>query len=325
MSEERELLLSSYYLKKSFFHSDEKILERWRQEESLRQLRKEVERDELKRKKKEKSRKLDERRRERERERRKEMEMIQWRLQALMERQRVDREERQELQRLRELERELQLKELREREEERERQETARKMALLSQDDLNDLKNTTQPEPASSCTAEEQNVQLVNNVKAAYRSYMETVRKPRMEVFENTRRSLDEIERKLKDLQKMILDGDASKLMLGNTQIQKKLREVKEKYQKAIDKSIKWEEEYGDKLLLIRSIKSNKVVTVAENERAKRERLQEKEEKRQTLENKWRQWQQKRAEKKAKKEEKKQELEAKRRECEEKRAKKKAD
>ncbi|KAL6481079.1 hypothetical protein MHYP_G00091590 [Metynnis hypsauchen] len=245
MSEERELLLSSYYLKKSFFHSDEKILERWRQEESLRQLRKE--------------------------------------------------------------------------------------MALLSQDDLNDLKNTTQPEPASSCTAEEQNVQHINNVKAAYRSYMETVRKPRMEVFENTRRSLDEIERKLKDLQKMILDGDArtgkeAKHMSKRRSILSWINDkVKEKYQKAIDKSIKWEEEYGDKLLLIRSIKSNKVVTVAENERAKRERLQEKEEKRQTLENKWRQWQQKRAEKKAKKEEKKQELEAKRRECEEKRAKKKAD
>ncbi|XP_036437979.1 putative uncharacterized protein DDB_G0271982 [Colossoma macropomum] len=63
--------------------------------------------------------------------------MVQWRLQIMMERERVEEEERQELQRLRELEKELQLKELREREKERkerkerERQPSTRKVGLM--------------------------------------------------------------------------------------------------------------------------------------------------------------------------------------------------
>ncbi|KAL7873987.1 hypothetical protein SRHO_G00049570 [Serrasalmus rhombeus] len=109
----------------TLFSRKDQLLERWRQQESLRQLQREMEREkalkerEQKREKKEqRRRKLEERRRQRERERQKEIEMVQWRLQILMERQRVEEEERQELQRLRELEKELQLKELRESEKE---------------------------------------------------------------------------------------------------------------------------------------------------------------------------------------------------------------
>ncbi|KAI4883235.1 hypothetical protein NFI96_006123, partial [Prochilodus magdalenae] len=70
---------SSCFSKLSFFSMEERLLERWRQAESLRQLRREVERE-------------------------KEMELIRWRLQALMERERQNKEERRELERLRELE-----------------------------------------------------------------------------------------------------------------------------------------------------------------------------------------------------------------------------
>ncbi|KAL6488294.1 hypothetical protein MHYP_G00020350 [Metynnis hypsauchen] len=127
----------SCFPKLSLFSREDQLLERWRQQESLRQLRREIERErELKERKQKRERKeqrrrkLEERRRQRERERQKEIEMVQWRLQILMEQQRVEEEEWQELQRLRELERELQLKELREREKERkerERQPSTRK------------------------------------------------------------------------------------------------------------------------------------------------------------------------------------------------------
>ncbi|KAL7874055.1 hypothetical protein SRHO_G00050250 [Serrasalmus rhombeus] len=116
--------------------SEDKLLETWRQQESLRQLRREIEREKelkerkQKREKKEKKRMRLEKRRQQERERQKELEMVQWRLQILMERERVKEEDMQELQRLRKLEKELQLKELGEREKERketERQPSTRK------------------------------------------------------------------------------------------------------------------------------------------------------------------------------------------------------
>ncbi|XP_036437633.1 chromatin assembly factor 1 subunit FSM-like [Colossoma macropomum] len=66
-------------------------------------------------------------------------------------------------------------------------------------------------------------------------------------------------------------------------------------------------------------------MTLAKYEQAKRKRLRKKEERRQALEDRWREWEEKRAEKKARKEEEKQALEAKRREEEKKEDEKKAE
>ncbi|XP_036433928.1 trichohyalin-like [Colossoma macropomum] len=98
-------------------------------------------------------------------------------------------------------------------------------------------------------------------------------------------------------------------------------QKVKERHQKSIQKSFMKEMNYGYRLLKT----SEGVMTLAKYEQAKREKLRKKEERRQALEDRWREWEEKRAEKKARKEEEKQALEAKRREEEKKEAEKKAE
>ncbi|KAL6476551.1 hypothetical protein MHYP_G00150500 [Metynnis hypsauchen] len=251
MNQEREWLFSpspptacgcwggSCWPKLTFFSSEDRLLERWRQQESLRQLRRETEREkelremEQKRERKERmKRKLEERRRQQERERQKEIEMVQWRLQMMMEQKRMDKEERQELLRLRELEKELQLKELREREKERKERER---------------QPSTRKELRGSVRDRE------------IRGVEEIIRKQETEILRCRERG--------RELKREAMDEAHQDTGSGKENKNKRMsiigwinEKVKEKHQKSIEKSYKREAEFGHHLFT----SSAGIVTMAE-------------------------------------------------------------
>ncbi|KAL6476549.1 hypothetical protein MHYP_G00150480 [Metynnis hypsauchen] len=251
MNQEREWLFSpspptacgcwggSCWPKLTFFSSEDRLLERWRQQESLRQLRRETEREkelremEQKRERKERmKRKLEERRRQQERERQKEIEMVQWRLQMMMEQKRMDKEERQELLKLRELEKELQLKELREREKERKERER---------------QPSTRKELRGSVRDRE------------IRGVEEIIRKQETEILRCRERG--------RELKREAMDEAHQDTGSGKENKNKRMsiigwinEKVKEKHQKSIEKSYKREAEFGHHLFT----SSAGIVTMAE-------------------------------------------------------------